>query len=122
MLDEPGRLHGVAVRRDKLLVLRRCADLLTEFTCAQGAVDERHGHRLAFALPERETVTAREARRLARWAFELVDRWTFGHGDAAERDGETELLGEEFDLDLAEADLAGEWMGPAETPLDRVAP
>src|SRR5262245_42288749 len=121
MLDKTGRLHVVRVRGDELLVLRGCADLLTELARTQGAIDERHGHRLAFALPEREAVTTGETRRFSRRAFELIDHLTFGHDDAAERDAETEPLGEKFDLDLAEADLAGEWMGAAETALGRVA-
>src|SRR5215468_1222383 len=121
MLDESGRLDVVRVRKNELLVLRRCAGLLAQLARTQGPVDERHGHRLALALPERETVSAREARRLGRRAFELVDHLTFGHGDRAERHREADLLGEEFDLDLAEADLAGERMGAAEAALSRVA-
>src|SRR5262245_61380802 len=121
MLDESGRLDVVRVRKNELLVLRRCAGLLAELARPQGTVDERHGHGLALALPERETVSAREARRLGRRAFELVDHLTLGHRDRAERDREADLLGEEFDLDLAEADLAGERMGAAETALGRVA-
>src|SRR5262249_33111239 len=121
MLDESGRLDVVRVLEEEVLVLRRCADLLTELARTQGPVDQRHGHRLALALSERETVAAREARRLAGRAFELVDHLTFGHGDRAERDCEADLLGEEFDLDLAEADLAGEGMGAAEAALGRVA-
>src|SRR5262245_37555191 len=121
MLDEAGRLDVVRVREDELLVLRRRGDLLAELTRPQGTVDERHGHGLALALPEREAVTAREARPLCRRAFELVDHLTLGHRDRAERDRKADLLGEEFDLDLAEADLAGERMGAAETALGRVA-
>src|SRR5262245_22845176 len=121
MLDEAGRLDVVRVREDELLVLRRRGDLLAELARPQGTVDERHGHGLALALPERETVSAREARRLGRRAFELVDHLTLGHRDRAERDREADLLGEEFDLDLAETDLAGERMGAAETALGRVA-
>src|SRR5262249_44168371 len=70
---------------------------------------------------EGEAITAREARRLAGRAFELVDHLTFSHGDAAERDGKTDFLDEEFDLDIAEADLASERMRAAETALGRVA-
>src|SRR5215831_8110026 len=121
MLDEAGRLDVVRVREDELLVLRRRDDLLAELTRTQGTVDERHGHGFAFALSERETVTAREARRLYARALELVDHLTFGHGDSAERHRKADLLGEEFDLDLAEADLAGERMGAAETALGRIA-
>src|SRR5262245_64613743 len=86
MLDESGRLDVVRVRKNELLVLRRCAGLLAQLARTQGPVDERHGHRLALALSERETVAAREARRLGGRAFELVDHLTFGHGDRAERD------------------------------------
>src|SRR6516162_25689 len=121
MLDESGRLDVVRVREDELLVLRRCADLLAKLARTQGPVDERHGHRFALALPERETVTAREARRLGGRALELVDHLTLGHRDRAERDREADLLGEEFDLDFAETDLAGEGMGAAEAALGRVA-
>ena len=40
---------------------------------------------------------------------------------AAERHREAELLGDELDLDLAEADLAGERMGAAVAALGRIA-
>src|SRR5215510_3162922 len=121
MLDEAVRLDVVRVREDELLVLRRRGHLLAELARPQGTVDERHGHGLALALPEREAVSAREARRLGGRAFELVDHLTLGHRDRAERNRKADLLGEEFDLDLAETDLAGERMGAAETALGRVA-
>src|ERR1700760_1744248 len=109
------------MREDEFLVLRRRADLFPELARAQGAVDQRHGHRFALALPEGETVTAGEARCLAGRAFELVDHLTFGQRDAAQRDCEADLLGEELDVDLAAADLAGERMRAAETALRRIA-
>src|SRR5215813_197705 len=121
MLDESGRLDVVRVGQDELLILRRRADLLTVLARTQGPVDERHGHCFALALPERKTITAREARRLARGAFELIDHLAFRHGNPAERDCEADLLGEEFDLDFTETDLAGERVGPAETALGRVS-
>ncbi len=50
------------------------------------------------------------------WLIDLALR----HGDAAERDREADLVGDEFDLDLAEPDLAGERMGAAIAALGRV--
>src|SRR5262249_23757182 len=121
VLDESGGLHAVRVREDEFLVLCRRAELFTQLARAQRAVDERHGHCFALALAEGETVTAGEARGLAGRSLELVDHLTFGQRDPAERDGEADLLGEELDLDLAVADLAGERMRAAETPLRRIA-
>ena len=67
-------------------------ELFAELARAQGAIDQRHGHRLALALPERQPIAAREARRLGRRALELVDHLAFGHGDAAERNREADAL------------------------------
>src|SRR5262245_41190370 len=72
-------------------------------------------------MAEHEAVTAREAGRIGGRTLELVDHLAFGHGDAAERDRKAEVLGEELDLDLAEADLGGEWMGAAEPALGGIA-
>ena len=54
-------------------------------------------------------------------ALELVDHLAFGQRDRAERHGEAELLGDELDLDLAEADFAGEGMVAAIAALRRIA-
>ena len=54
-------------------------------------------------------------------ALELVDHLAFGQRDRAERHGEADILGEEFDLDLAEADFAGEGMVAAVAALRRIA-
>src|SRR5690606_27302625 len=64
MLDKPGRLHIVGMGNDEFLVLGRCRHIRIEFPHAQCTVAERHGHGLAFALAENQTVTARELRRL----------------------------------------------------------
>src|SRR5215468_7050908 len=110
VLDEAGRLHVVGMREDELLVLRRRRDVLAELACAQRAIDQRHRHRLALAVAEAEAIAARESRRLRRRATELVDGLALGHGEAAERNGETGFLGDERHLDLADPDLAGERM------------
>ncbi len=56
-----------------------------------------------------------------RRALELVDHLAFGQRDRAERHGEADILGHEFDLDLAEADFAGERMVAAVAALRRIA-
>ena len=72
-------------------------------------------------LAEGEPIAAREARRLGRRALELVDHLALGDGDAAERHREADLLGDELDLDFAEADFAGERMRAAIAALGRIA-
>ena len=54
-------------------------------------------------------------------ALELVDHLAFGDGDPPERHGKAEFLGEELDVDLADADLADEGMGAAIAALGRIA-
>src|SRR5262249_31045107 len=114
-------LHVVGMRQYEFLVLRRRRYVLAELARAQGAIDQRHRHRLALALSEGEPIAAGETRRLGRRSLELVDHLALGHRDPAKRDGETDLLGEKLDLDLAKADLAGKRMGAAEAALRRVA-
>ena len=121
MLDEAGRLHIVGMRHHEFFVLGRRDQLLAEFARAQCAIDQRHRHGLALALPEGEAIAAGEARRFGRRALELVDHLAFGHRDRAERHGEADIFGQELDLDLAEADFAGEWMVAAVAALGRIA-
>src|SRR5271165_3131853 len=120
MLDEAGRLDIVAMRQNEFLVLRRALALLGEFIGAQGAVDERHRHRLPLALSESETVAAGEAQRAAVAARKLVDHLAFGHADIAEGHGKAEVLDEKLHLDFAETDLADERMGAAVAALRRI--
>ena len=110
MLDEAGRLDIVGVRDDEFLVLRGGDDILAEFGGAQRAVAERHGHRLALALAEDQAIAAGELRRRLGRALELVDHLAFGDADAAERHGKRQFRHVEFQLDLADADLADEGM------------
>ena len=121
VLDEARRLHVVGVREHELLVLRRRRRLLPSSSAAQGAIDQRHGHRLALAVAEHQPVAARELRRGVRRALELVDHLAFGQGDAAERHGKAQLLRHQLDLDLAHADLAGEGMRAPVAALRGVA-
>src|SRR5262249_39532563 len=121
VLDESGRLHVVGMRQHEFLVLRRTLDLLAQLACPQRPVDQRHGHGLALAMTEAQTIAAREARRLRGRATKLVDHLAFGHRDASERHGEADLLWLELELDLAESDLAGERMVAAVAALGRVA-
>jgi hypothetical protein len=113
VLDEAGRLDVVGMRDDEFLVLRRGGDVLAELLGAQRPVDQRHRHRLAFALAEDQAIAAGELRRRLGRALELVDHLAFGHLDGAERDGKAELGDIEFDLDLADTDFAGKgWLRP----------
>ena len=84
------------------------------------AIDQRHRHRLALALAEGEAIAARETRRRAVAAGELVDHLAFGERNVAERNGKAEILDEQLDLDLAEADLADERMVAAVAALRRI--
>jgi len=117
VLDEARRLHVVGVREHEFLVLRRALALLGEFLGAQRVIDQRHRHRLALALAEHEAVAAGEARRLAVAALELVDHLAFGDRDASQRRREAEILDEDLDVDVAEADFADERMVAAVAAL-----
>ena len=121
MLDEAGRLHIVRMRHHEFFVLRRRNDFLAELAGAQRAIDQRHRHGLALALAERQPIAAREARRFRGRALELVDHLAFGQRDRAERHREADVFGQEFDLDLAEADLAGKGMVAAVAALRGIA-
>ncbi len=120
MLDEAGRLDVVGMRQHEFLVLRGRDDLLAELLRAQRAIDQRHRHGLALGLAEDEAVAGGELRRRRGRALELVDHLAFRDVDPAERHGEAELLGEEFDRDGADPDFADEGMGAAEAALGRI--
>src|ERR1700737_1556437 len=109
------------MREHELLVLCRGIRLLAKLACTQRAIDQRHAHDLALALAEGETIAAREAWWLGRRTLELVDHLAFGHGHAAERHREPDILGEELHLDLAEPYFAGERMSTAVAALGRIA-
>src|SRR5262249_14456382 len=64
---------------------------------------------------------AGEARRFRRRSLELVDHLAFGQLDRAERHGEANVFRKELDLDLAEADFAGEGMVAAIAALRRIS-
>ena len=97
MLDEAGRLDIVGVVEDELVLLRRVVGCLAEIAGLEGAVDQRHRHRLALAMAEDEAVAAGELRWHLFRALELVDHLAFGQGDVAEIDREAELLRHELD-------------------------
>src|SRR5262249_11716684 len=121
MLDEARRLHAVAVREHAFLVLCRRHGLLAELTRTQGAVEEGHGHGLAFTVAEGETIAARELGRLVGTALELVYHLAFGERDGAERDLEAQLVRLEDDLHLAHPDLAGKGVRAPVAALRRIA-
>src|SRR5262245_17380555 len=98
------------MRKHELLVLRGRRCLLAQLAGAQRTIDQRHGHRLTFAVSENQPIAASEFWGLGVRAPELVDHLTLGHDDAAERQSETDLFGEIFHLDLAEPDFAGKRM------------
>src|SRR5665213_4360521 len=107
MLDKAGRLHNVGMRHHEFLILRRRQNLLAELARAKRAIDQRHRHGLALALPESKPVATGKTWRLRRRTLELGDHLAFGQRDRTERHGEADIFGHEFDLDLAEPDLAG---------------
>jgi len=72
-------------------------------------------------LTEGKAVAAGKARRFRRRALELVDHLAFGQLDRAERHGKADILGEELDFDLAEANLAGKGMIAAIAALRGIA-
>jgi hypothetical protein len=109
------------MRHHKLFVLRRREHFLTKLTGAQAPVDQRHRHCLSLALTEREPIAPGEARRFGCRSLELVDHLAFGQLDRAKRHRETDVFREELDLDLAEADFAGEGMITAIAALRRIA-
>lgn len=96
------------MREHELLHLRGRLHGLAELVGAQRAVDQAHRHGLALAVAEGQAVAARELRRLALAARELVDHFAFGDLQVADGDGEVELLGRKLELHAAEADLAHE--------------
>src|SRR6185437_12555433 len=121
MLDKAGRLHIVGMRHHEFLILRRRQHLLTKLSRAKRTIDQGHRHGLALALPESKSIAAGKTRRLRRRALELRDHLAFGQRDRAERHFKTDILGHEFDLDLAEPDFAGKGMVAAIAALRRVA-
>src|SRR5262249_42714949 len=120
MLDKAGRLHIVRMRQNELLILRGREHLLAELAGAQRAVDQRHRHGLALALPESQAIAAGEARRFRGRGLELVDHLAFGQRDLAKRHREADILGKELDLDLAKADFTCEGMIAAIAALSRI--
>src|SRR5262245_45519600 len=110
MLHEPGRLDVVAVVQDEFVVLRRTAGRLPELAYSEGASGERHRHRMALGVAERQPISARELGRRRRRSGELVHHLTLGHGELADGDRESELLGSQLQLDLTDADLRRERM------------
>src|SRR5215475_5490008 len=120
MLDETGRLHVVGVAEDKLFILRGRTCHFAEFVRSKRAVHQCYRHGLAFALTERKTVAACETWSLSTAAGELVDHLTLGQHDRPERNGKADLLGEEFDFDLAVTDLSGKGVIAAVATLGRI--
>src|SRR5262249_58989846 len=84
-------------------------------------VDERHGHRLAFAVTEAKAIAARKLGRFVGASFELVHHLAFGKDDDAKRDLEAQLLRLEDHLHLAHADFAGEGVRSPVAALRRIA-
>src|SRR5262249_35781430 len=121
MLHEAGRLDVVAVIENEFFVLWRRARRLAELARPQRPVDERHRHRLALGVAERQPIPARELWRRHRRSRELVHHLTLGHGELADRDRESELLGYQLELDLADADLRCERVIASVAALRRVA-
>jgi hypothetical protein len=63
VLNEAGALDVVGMVQHELGVLRRAVDGFAEVFGAQGAVHQRHAHRLALAMAEAKAVAAGELRR-----------------------------------------------------------
>ena len=120
MLHEARRFDVIAMREHEFDVLRRRAQRFAEFLGAQCAVDERHRHRLALRVAERETVALREGGRHLAAAGELVDHLAFGDIDLADLDCFAQLVEFHFHGDRAEADLARERMRVRIAALRRV--
>src|SRR5215467_5739813 len=98
------------MRHHELFVLRGREHLLAELAGAKRAIDQRHRHAFALALAEGEAIAAGEAWRFRRRALELIDHLAFGQRNRAERHGKADVLGKEFDVDLAKADFTGKGM------------
>ena len=65
MLEEACGLHIVAMAEDEFFVLGRGAgEVFAKLSPAQGAIDQRHGDRLALRLTGDETIATGELRRL----------------------------------------------------------
>ena len=86
----------------------------------QRAIDDRHRHRLPLAAAEGETEAVRQARLAVLADDELVDHVALGDAHPADGHDEADLLGEEFDLDLAGADLSDHRMVRAEAAHRRI--
>ncbi len=121
MLHEAGGLHIVGVGEDKFLVLRGGGLFLAQFLEAERAINKRHRHGLALTLAKHEAIAARELRRLAGGALELVHHLALGDRNVPERHGKAQFLHEQFHLDRAEADLAHEGMAAGIAALGGIA-
>ncbi len=92
MFQESGRLNVIGVGQHEFLVLRRGAKVVfAQFFPSQGAIDQRHGNRLALGLAEHQSVTAGELRRFGFRSGELVHGFAFGQGDFTDIHGETQF-------------------------------
>ncbi|CEG10563.1 hypothetical protein BN961_04003 [Afipia felis] len=121
MFDEAGCLNIVRMRQHELLILRGSPHVLAEFSGAQGAIDQRHRHRLALGLAEVNAVAACEAGGFGFRALELVYHLAFRDGDRSERHGKADLGGDDIDLDFADTDFTGERVVAAVAALRRIA-
>ena len=105
--DEARGLDVIRVGQHKLFVLRRASNVLAVVRCLQGAVDQRHGHRLAFAEAKHQPVAAGKVRVFIFGRDKTVHHFTLGHQQFADVHRKTQLFRHDFDVDIAAANFGG---------------
>ena len=108
MRDKTCRFDVIRVRQHKLFVLRRAFNRLAVVGGLQGAVDQRHRHRFAFAHAEHQPVAAGKVWRLIMRCDKAIDHFAFGYQQFADVDRKTQLFRHDFHIDIPAADLTGE--------------
>ena len=121
VLHKAGGLETVAVREHKFLHLCGRLDRLAQLIGAQCPVYQAHGHGLAFAVAKRQTIAARELRRLGLAAGKLINHLTLRDFDVTHRDGKAKLLWNDLQRHLAQANLTHKGVAVGVTALGRIS-